>query len=186
MTDLIRWRPAPALRKLILLTHIAAGGAWLGLDLALAALVFTAFIADGAAAASAAVSLAAFATWPLIIVSLVALGSGILLGIGSKYGLVRYWWVLVKLVLTVVLATLVAFVLAPGMDAVRGLGLIALVAGDDPAMPATMLYPPIVSTTAVTFAMVLSVFKPWGRIRRSARAERITPAARVASAGTPR
>ena len=85
-----------------------------------------------------------------------------------------------------VFVTLVAFVLAPGMDAVRGRGLIALVAGDDSAMPATMLYPPIVSTTAVTFAMVLSVFKPWGRIRRSARAERITPAARVASAGTPR
>jgi hypothetical protein len=32
-----------------------------------------------------------------------------------------------------------------------------------------MLYPPIVSPTALTVAFLLAVFKPWGRIRRSAR-----------------
>jgi hypothetical protein len=30
----------------------------------------------------------------------VALASGVLLGLGSKYGLVRYWWVTVKLIRT--------------------------------------------------------------------------------------
>jgi hypothetical protein len=29
-----------------------------------------------------------------------------------------------------------------------------------------MLYPPIVSPTALTIAFLLAVFKPWGRIRR--------------------
>lgn len=167
MTDVIRWRPAPAVRKILLLTHIAAGGAWLGLDLALAALVVTAFTAEAAPAAASAVSLAAFATWPLVIVSLVALGTGILLGIGSKYGLVRYRWVLVKLVLTVILATLVTVVLAPGIGGIRALGLEAIGSGTSPAVPTTMLFPPVVSTTAVSFAMAVSVFKPWGRVRRS-------------------
>jgi hypothetical protein len=30
-----------------------------------------------------------------------------------------------------------------------------------------MLYPPIVSPTALTIAFLLAVFKPWGRIRRN-------------------
>ena len=29
-----------------------------------------------------------------------------------------------------------------------------------------MIYPPIVSPTALTIAFLLAVFKPWGRIRR--------------------
>jgi hypothetical protein len=29
-----------------------------------------------------------------------------------------------------------------------------------------LVFPPIVSTGALLFAMVLSVFKPWGRVRR--------------------
>ena len=168
VTDLIRWRPAPPLRKALLLTHIEAGGAWLGLDLALGAVVLTAFTADAASAAAGAVTLAAFATWPLIVVSLVALGTGVLLGIGSKYGLARYWWVLIKLALTLILTTLVTLVLAPGMHAIRGQGLAALTSGAELTMSPTMLFPPIVSTTAVTVAMALSVFKPWGRIRRRA------------------
>jgi hypothetical protein len=32
---------------------------------------------------------------------------------------------------------------------------------------ANLLFPPIVSSTAVIVAMTLSVFKPWGRVRRS-------------------
>ena len=54
-------------------------------------------------------------TWPLVIVGLVTLASGVLLGLGTKYGLVRYRWVLVKLVVNVVLVTLVVLVLWPGL-----------------------------------------------------------------------
>jgi hypothetical protein len=32
-----------------------------------------------------------------------------------------------------------------------------------------LIFPPIVSPTALLVAMVLAVFKPWGRIRRSGR-----------------
>jgi hypothetical protein len=41
------------------------------------------------------------------------LTSGVLLGLGTKYGLVRYWWVLVKLVINVVLVALVLILLWP-------------------------------------------------------------------------
>jgi hypothetical protein len=56
-----------------------------------------------------------FAVWPLIATSLVCLASGVVLGLGTKYGLVRYWWVAIKLVMNVVPVVLVAFALRPGV-----------------------------------------------------------------------
>ena len=153
-------------RKLVLLVHIAAAGVWLGFDLVLGILVLAAFGADSTAAGAAAASIAAFATWPLAAVGLVTLISGVLLGLGTKYGLVRYWWVLVKLVINVVLVTLVILVLAPGVTAVGDAGRAALVDGASPTVAATLVFPPLVSSTAVIVAMTLSVFKPWKRVRR--------------------
>lgn len=163
MSDVIRWRPSPKVRKTLLLFHIAAAGAWLGLDLVLGILSVTALRADATSAAAAAVSLAAFTTWPLIITGLITLTSGILLGIGSKYGLVRYRWVLIKLVLTVVLIILVPILLMPGVMTMTENGLRALESGNMPTVAWNALFPPIVSSTSVIFAMTLSVFKPWGR-----------------------
>lgn len=167
MSDVIRGRLSPKRRKTLLLVHIAAAGAWLGFDLVLGVLTITALTADAAPAAAAAVSIAAFTTWPLITAGLLTLITGIPLGIGSKYGLVRYRWVLVKLVLNIVLIVLVPAVLLSGVATLHENGLSALDAGTAPIVPSTALFPPIVSSTAVAFAMTLSVFKPWGRTRRT-------------------
>ncbi len=163
----IRLHLPTRVRKLVLLVHIAAAGVWLGLDVVLGILVLTALGADPTAAGAAAASLAAVATWPLVIVGAVTLFSGVLLGLGSKYGLVRYWWVLAKLVINLVLVTLVMLVLWPGVVSLGDAGRAALASGDSPVVAATLLFPPLVSSTVVIVAMTLSVFKPWGRVRRS-------------------
>jgi hypothetical protein len=163
----IRWRPAPRTRKLLLLTHIASAGAWLGIDLVMGIMVFTAMLSgDGLSGATAVASLGHFATWPLATLGLLCLGTGILLGIGSKYGLVRYWWVAVKLVVNVVLVTLVVVALSPEVGPLAESARQSLPDGGEVPEMSDMVYPPVVSTTAVLFAMTLSVFKPWGLIRR--------------------
>ena len=180
MTTLTRTPPRPAtgarvirmplsarLRKVLLLVHISAAGVWLGLDLVLGILVLTALGADPTGAGAAAASLAAVATWPLVVAGLATLVTGVLLGLGTKYGLVRYWWVLVKLVVNVVLVTLVVLVLWPGVTVVGDAGRAALASGGSPTIPATLVFPPIVSSTALVVALTLSVFKPWGRTRRT-------------------
>ncbi|WP_181274240.1 hypothetical protein [Brevibacterium oceani] len=169
MSDIMSWRPSTTVRKMLLLMHIAAAGAWLGFDLVLGILTVTAVSAAATDAASAAVSIAAFTSWPLIAAGLVTLTTGILLGIGSKYGLIRYRWVLVKLVLTIVLIALVPILLLSGVATLHENGVAALAAGSTPTVAINALFPPIVSTTSVAFAMVLSVFKPWGRLRRTDR-----------------
>lgn len=163
MSKPIHWRPSPKLRKTLLLVHIAAAGAWLGIDLVLGILTATALAAEAAPASAAAVSIAAFTTWPLITVGLLTLATGILLGIGSKYGLIRYWWVLAKLVLNIVLVALVPILLLSGVATLHASGLAALEGGGKPTVAATALFPPIMSSIAVSTAMTLSVFKPWGR-----------------------
>lgn len=164
----IRMRLSTRARKFVLLVHIAAAGAWLGLDLVLGILVVTALTSpDPTGAAAAAASIAMFATLPLVVVGLVTLLTGVLLGFATKYGLMRYWWVLVKLVINVVLVVLVVIVLSPGVTALGEASRAALEEGVAPSVTGTLLFPPIVSSTALIVAMTLAVFKPWGGVRRS-------------------
>ncbi len=155
-------------RKAVLLTHIAAAGAWLGIDVVLGVVVGTALVTgDGQQAGVALQSLGLFAVGPLVVVGLLCLASGILLGAGSKYGLVRYWWVAVKLVLNVVLVVLVLVLLRPGVGEVSEAARAGLLAGTGPPAVGDLAFPPLVSGTLVLVAMALSVLKPWGTIRRS-------------------
>jgi hypothetical protein len=85
------------------------------------------------------------------------------LGLGTRYGLLRYWWVAVKLALNVVLALLVWVLLRPGLDAAAEYG--RLLPASAPADVSTLVFPPIVSTSALVVATVLAVYKPWGRLR---------------------
>jgi hypothetical protein len=50
-------------------------------------------------------ALAAFVVWPMLAAGLACLATGLVLGAGTKWGLVRYWWVAVKLVLNLVLCS---------------------------------------------------------------------------------
>src|SRR4051812_3512965 len=101
-------------RKGLLVTHIVASGVWLGMDVVMGLLVFAAMTEEGMAVTYYQ-GLARFAVWPLFVVAVLCLASGVPLGLGTKYGLVRYWWVAVKLALNVVLCVLVLFALRPGV-----------------------------------------------------------------------
>jgi hypothetical protein len=145
-----RWRLDGRLRKTVLLLHIVAGGTWFGLDVAMTVLVFTAIGTDSAAVRAYTLqSLELITVWPMFSVAMLSLITGIQLGLGSKYGLVRYWWVAIKLGLNLVLATLIVTSLrgevAEGADLGRRLALGANLDWDF----TDMLYPPIVSPTAL-------------------------------------
>ena len=164
----VRWRLGGRTRKGFLLAHIASAGAWLGIDVVLAVLVFTALLTeDGRVKALCFAALELFAVWPLLITGLVCLVTGVVLGLSSRYGLVRYWWVAVKLALNLVLTGLVLVALEPEVSqaAERARRFIA----GEPATLAVgnLIFPPIVSPAALLTAMVLAVFKPWGRIRKA-------------------
>ena len=141
-------------RKIVMIVHLCSAGAWLGMGIVLGLLVVTALAAPPAEAATRAVSAGVFVGWPLVIAALLTLISGIVLGLGSRYGLFSYWWVLIKLVLTIILIVLVVTLLVPS---------VAELAAGDVSTDQRMLFPPVVSTLALLFATTVSVVKPWGR-----------------------
>jgi hypothetical protein len=144
----------PRARKWYLVAHIVSAGAWIGIDAVLGILVCTALISDDAAVVATSLqALPLFAVWPMLIAALLTLATGVVLGLGTRYGLVRYWWVAAKLTVNVLMALLILVALRPGID-------------EAAAHPEGLLYPVVVAPSLLLFAGVLSVFKPWGRIRK--------------------
>src|SRR5688500_17944982 len=103
-------------RKAVLLVHVLSAAAWLGIDLALGILVVVALSTEDSGTSGVAIqAVDLFAIWPMFGASVVCMISGVVLGLGSKYGLVRYWWVATKLVLNAGMSLLIAFALRPGV-----------------------------------------------------------------------
>jgi hypothetical protein len=165
--DVRPWRLGARTRKVVLVVHIASAGAWIGIEAVMAVLVFTALLTDeDSIKALCFRALELFAVWPLFTTGLVCLASGVVLGLGTKWGLVRYWWVAIKLALNIVLTALVLIALRPGVVEAAEQGR-RFMAGEAASLAVgDLIYPPIVSPTALLIAFVLAVFKPWGRIRK--------------------
>lgn len=162
-----------ALRRATLVVHIVSAGAWIGIDVIVSVLVVTGwFSADPAIQGLAYQALGTFAVGPMLVSGLVCLTSGILLGLGTRYGLLRYWWVVVKLGMNIILCVLIVFALRPGMADVVEYGRLLAAGAVSPIDVSTLFFPPAVSLTALTVATVLGVFKPWGRTRKQTRRPR--------------
>jgi hypothetical protein len=156
-----RWRQAT------LVAHIVSAGTWIGVDVIVAVLVLTGrFAGDLELRSLAYRALATFVVWPMLASGLLCLATGLVLGLATRWGLLRYWWVALKLVLNLVLCALIVLVLQPGMNQVTEYGEDLLTGSPDPATVSTLFFPPAVSLTTLTLATVLAVVKPWGRIRR--------------------
>jgi hypothetical protein len=153
-------------RKSVLVLHIACGVGWMGADVLLAILMLTGRLSGDGPTVAAAYTAARLVIPPAVgVLATGMLATGVLLGLGTRYGLVQWWWVLVKLVIGIVLTALVFVLLVPGAlgipteltgtaDQVRDrVGR----AGQD------LVFPPFVSFVALAFSLVVSVFKPWRR-----------------------
>jgi len=162
------WRLSTTGRRVVLISHIASAGAWLGVDVAMAVLIFTAKLTDDLQVRASCLRVLELVTvWPLLTCGLICLASGVLLGLGSKWGLVRYWWVLIKLALNLVLTVLVLVLLQGEVtEQARRAGMVL----DGQLVPfdlSKLTFPPIVSPTLLLVATILSVVKPWGRVRKT-------------------
>jgi hypothetical protein len=162
------WRLTPAWRKAVLVLHVVAGIGWMGVDIALLVLLITARTTDDAALVvsgfNAIGMIVPIAVPPL---SLSILVTGIILGLGTRWGLVRYWWVLVKLLLSLIMTVLVFVSLVP---TVRGIAVLSTTTISADAvraslgtLPTMLMFPPVVSFLMLGTAAILSIFKPWRR-----------------------
>jgi hypothetical protein len=162
------WRLPRRWRNLLLTLHIAVAVGALGTDTILLTLGVTGLVSNDAELIRAAyLAMDLLVSAVLVPLALAALGTGVLLGLGTRWGLVRHWWVLTKLTLTLVAATAAVLVLRPSLNQAAasalavppaelpgaGIGQVAVRAATAPAMGVLLM----------TAAVALAVFKPWGR-----------------------
>jgi hypothetical protein len=169
-------------RRTVLVLHVLCGVGWMGLDLALGLLVVTGRLSDSGPTVAAAYT-AARLVIP-VVVPVLACGmllTGLLLGLGTKYGLVQWTWVLTKLSVGIVLTALVFVALLPGALSIPSdlVGSADQVRDTVGSAGTDLIYPPVVSFLALGFSLVLSIWKPWGRTRWGAKAA-VDPVSRTA------
>ncbi|MEU6914855.1 DUF2269 domain-containing protein [Streptomyces olindensis] len=161
-------------RRAVLVVHVTASASWLGLTLGLLALGTTAATTGSAVTVEASVrAMKLFADWLLLPVAFLTLLSGLVLSLGTAWGLARHRWVWTKFWLTLATTTATVFALRPGVNA----AVTAVAAGGPLPDAGDVLFGPVVSLSAYVFMTVISVLKPWGLTRRGKRLR--TPARRA-------
>jgi hypothetical protein len=93
----------PALRKFALLVHIVCSVGWVGADAGFLALAITGLTSQDVQLIRASyLAMGVIAWWAIVPLSFAALLSGLVQALGTKWGLFRYYWVLVKLLIAIV------------------------------------------------------------------------------------
>jgi hypothetical protein len=159
-----RQRLAAVRRKSLLAVHIASSVALLGTSTGLLITAVRAATRSETEQAHTLYELMRLLTHSLgIPFSFIALITGALLGLSSKWGLVRYWWVAAKLALLVATIATGALLTGPSIDTMLDISGSAG-HGDDSATW-TLAAAVGAQIGMVLAATVLAVFKPGGRMR---------------------
>ncbi|MCM2391458.1 DUF2269 domain-containing protein [Streptomyces albipurpureus] len=153
-------------RRAVLVLHVSAASCWLGLTLGLLALALAAITTESTVITKSSIrSMKVFTDWLVLPLALLTLASGLVLALGTAWGLLRHRWVLTKFCLTMATTAASVFALRPGVnDAATAISF-----GDPLADSADLVTGPIVSFSAYLFMTVISVVKPWGLTRRGRR-----------------
>lgn len=92
----------PTLRKLALAVHLTASVGWIGAVVGYLALDLSVTTSDDASVVRAAwIGMGLLAGWAIVPLALASLATGLVMALGTKWGLVRHWWVLISFLLTV-------------------------------------------------------------------------------------
>jgi hypothetical protein len=167
-------------RKLVMVLHIISSVGWLGLNIGVLVLSVTGATTDHPETQHAVYRVSGVLGDLLLLpISLTAFVTGLVLGLGTVWGLFRHRWVAVKFWLTLTAVILTPLSLLPGIH-----DTVAIVASTPPGQLAEMgdagtggIWAGCVSTCMYVTCVVASVFKPWGRtgLGRSKTAGRPAP-----------
>ncbi len=145
-------------RQLLVFVHVVVSTGWMGAGAANVVLTTTAALTgDPQVWRVCYLLVQTVDTWLVIPGAFAALVSGIALSLVTPWGLARYWWVLVKLVLTVVVILFSTFFVGAWVEE-------SIVAGLAPRPFAVELaVGPLANLAAFLLMTWASVAKPWGR-----------------------
>jgi hypothetical protein len=151
---------APGLRKFVLIVHLTSSVGWIGAVIAYLALGVAAVTSQDTQTIHAAwIAMEVIGWWAIVPLAVAALVTGVVMALGTPWGLFRHYWVLISLILTVV-CTAVLLLHMPSVSATA-----AMVRGTDSSGHGAMggdLFHPSVGLFVLLVIAVLNVFKPQG------------------------
>lgn len=151
----------PALRKVVLTVHVVTSVGWLGSVVCYLALDVTAATSADAQAVRVAYSAMALLVEDVIVpLALTSVVVGIVNALGTSWGLLRHYWVIVKLLLTA-FATVVLLVES---RTVTHLARSAVESAAPGGLPSTLPHS-VGGVVVLSTVVALSVFKPRGLTR---------------------
>jgi hypothetical protein len=158
---------APRLRKAMLAVHLTCSVGWIGTVMAYLALGLTAVNSEDDNTIRAAwTAMERIGWWVIVPLALLSLVTGLVMALGTRWGLFRHWWVIFSLVLTG-FAVAVLLLHMPTVSAtadqaqtVDGTALVAL--GGD-------LGHPSIGLVVLLGVQVLNLYKPRGQTRHGRR-----------------
>lgn len=148
---------SPAARKVVLVTHVVASVGWLGavgvfLTLAVASLAS----ADATSVHALYLAMDLCGWYVIVPLCLASLASGVAAALGTAWGLVRHYWVLLKLAMTIPSTFLLLMHLHP-LDRV--------LAGSGPGprvLTIQLIVESLAALVVLMVATILSIYKPRG------------------------
>ena len=151
----------PALRRFTFTTHITSSIGWIGAVIAFLAFAVIGFTSNDEAKVRGAYLLMAPAAWFVLVpLAHASLLSGIILSLGTTWGLFRHYWVVLKLAITV-FATVILLIYMETFRQMAGVAADPIV---DPAVVrnASPILHAILALILLIAATVLGVYKPFG------------------------
>jgi hypothetical protein len=152
----------PGLRKAVLAVHLACSVGWVGAVAAYLVLDLTVAISsDPTIVRGAWIAMGLIVSWAIVPLAIASLATGLLISLGTRWGLIRHWWVLISFVLTLV----AVLVLLPEAGVVtRMAGRAAHATASDAAVLAISSTLPhsVGGLVVLLVVLVLNVAKPQG------------------------
>lgn len=151
----------PGLRKLALTVHITASIGWIGSVAGFIALAVAVLTNDDVLTVRGAlIAMGLTASWVILPMAFASLLTGLVMSLGTKWGLFRHYWVLISFILTV----LAVIVLLTQMEPI---GYYARVAADPTSSLADLrgggsLLHPVGGLVVLLVIQVLNMYKPQG------------------------
>jgi len=156
----------PSLRKLALAAHVTSSVGWLGAVGSFLALAVAGLVGKDEALVRSVYVAMELTTWVVIVpLALAALLTGLVVALGTSWGLFRHYWVLVKFMLTI-LATVLLFLHTQPIGRLAANAREEAVSGPDVhALQRQLVGDAGAALLALLVNVTLSVYKPQGLTR---------------------
>lgn len=154
----------PLLRKFTLTAHVACSVGWLGAVVGFLVLAVAGLSSQDAQVVRAAYLAMELTGWFVVVpFCLAALSTGVVQSLGTEWGLFRHYWVVAKLLITVLATILLLVHMRPVGHLARVVAETTLARGELAGLRIQLVADAGAALVALVAATALSVYKPWGR-----------------------